>query len=438
MSRIGTFLRVYSIFACLVACQNIESTDCPRVRNPITISSPTSSCSISKVLLNDQQKVFVRNGNAFAFRCLGSLYKQEEKDILFSPLSLQYALALTVNGASGETATEIVTALGLGSDTSDLNDYCNLLLNQLPALDGSVDLKLSDAIVVDENYKVLDSFHKTAEAVYYAPIEYVNASKPKLVVDRINEWAYRNTNGVVYPLLEEKDIKDSFVATILNSLYFKAGWSGDERSPMFESERTQKAQPFFFDGGGEGVADYMVSSQPFRYGRLGENGIVEIPYADGKFAMYVVLPDMKSGDGIKNLLSVLSAESWTTAISAMSSDTYVNLRLPRFEVSSSLELNGVLRALGVVRAFERYKAEFDKFLYNPVVNQFYISKVLQKAHLCVAEWGTEATAVTAVILASAGVNNVQSIDFFADHPFVYCIAEKTSGVILFEGIFDGK
>ena len=69
-----------------------------------------------------------------------------------------------------------------------------------------------------------------------------------------------------------------------------------------------------------------------------------------------------------------------------------------------------------------------------------IGSVLQKARINVTEWGTEAAAVTAVMIrmASAGGEQPKVIEFFADHPFVYTIVEKSSGVMLFAGVYDGK
>ena len=88
-----------------------EKSDVPRVKNPIEIVSPTPDAPITKVTLSEEQKTYVNAGNAFAIKSLKTLYNQEKKSIIYSPLSLQYALAITANGASGETASEIIGTL---------------------------------------------------------------------------------------------------------------------------------------------------------------------------------------------------------------------------------------------------------------------------------------------------------------------------------------
>jgi len=427
------------IFIAALGFSACEKSDVPRVKNPIEIDFPTSTTPITKVTLSEEQKSYVNSGNAFALKSLRSLYEKEKNSIIYSPLSLQFALAITANGASGETASEIIGTLGYGEDQEALNKYCNLLLNQLPALDKDVELKLTDAVIINEEFRAQDAFRKTAEKMYYAPVEYVNASNPKVVVDRINEWAYRSTNGFIFPFLQESDIKRDFVAAILNALYFKARWSGNRDIPMFNSELTKKSQPFYLDGGGESKVDYMVTSRHFRHGRVGNNGILELPYAGGKFAMYIILPDIKGGNGLEQLFSYITSEKLSEAISSISTtEAMVHLNLPKFEVENKYELTDMLKALGIRRAFNN-DAQFDKLLYHPEIKNFNIGSVIQKARISVAEQGTEAAASTAVMIErTSSAGQPKMIEFFADHPFVYTIVEKSSGVMLFAGVYDGK
>lgn len=121
------------------------------VQDPISISSPTPTEKITKVSLNETQQGYVRAGNAMAFRFLKELY--EGKDMVCSPLSLQYALAMTANGASGETLQQIIDFLGYGEDgIAALNEYCKTMLEQLPAVDLDVTLKVTDALLVNNMF----------------------------------------------------------------------------------------------------------------------------------------------------------------------------------------------------------------------------------------------------------------------------------------------
>lgn len=429
------FLFIVASLVILRACQNKIGQGIPKVDNPITITSPTPEATLSKVNLNNAQKAFANISNAFALQSLKLLYKQRPDGLVFSPLSLQYVLALVANGTVGITTSEIMAALGWEGDLNSLNAYYNLLLNELPALDEGVQIKLSDAVIVQEDIPVKTSFQNLSESLYYAPVERINMLQPVSTLARVNEWAYRNTNGIIYPLLSEKDIPENMLAIILNALYFKAKWSTEGKMPMFKSDLILPSQPFYCEEGNIGKVDYLVSSRHFRFGRLGNGGIVELPYSDGKYVMYIILPDKGESGGLSQLVSELSSESMASAFQSMTAEALVNLRLPKFEQSCEFELSSLLKAQGITRIFTPGEADFSNFVAAGGT-ELYLSSILQKSRIAVSEWGTEAGSVTAALIDRVeSPNPHQEIDFFADHPFVYCIVEKSTGILLYEGIF---
>ena len=406
----------------------------PEVQDPIAVSSPRPDAIITKVSLTPEQLTYAAGSNAFALKCLHELFKEDASSMVFSPLSLQYALAMTANGASGETAAEITRVLGFDTDIAAINAYCNLLLNQLPALDPEVEIRLADALVVDDSYKLLPSYKEAVESIYYAPVEYMSFSDKKLVVDRINEWAYRNTNGLIFPFLQESEL--SGIAAILNALYFKAPWGRASLGTMFLPEETLKGEVFHKDGGGKGKVDLMPTTAHLGYAQRNGYRIVEIPYSKGKFAMYVLLPDQVGSNGLQKLMTNLPKETWQELTASLTYQTKVHLRLPKFESANKFSLKQSLQALGIKKAFA--DAEFDRMF--DAGKGAYISEVLQKSKIKVTEWGTEAAAVTAVFLDGANLGQAPppEVDFYIDHPFAYVIAERSSGTILFEGVFTGE
>lgn len=426
---------VLAAAAALTACDGVIVQD---VKEPIDITSPEPSGYLTKVTLTKEQQEYLNAGNAFAFDCLAQLY--QDQTIIFSPLSLQFALAMAVNGASGETAAEITRTLGYGTDVTALNTYCNLLLNQLPSLDKDVTLKLTDAMLALQDFPCQKDFTKVLNEQYYAPIEYFSPVSKQETVDRINEWASRNTNGLIKPFLSTDDITDDFVAAILNALYFKARWSGGESDPMFREEATAKNEEFVLDNSkGKKKVDYMRTYRNFPFAKRNGYSVVAVPYANQYYSMYLLLPVDKGKSGAADLVKKLKGERWEDITASLTMDYMVNLRMPKFEAENKFVLVEAMKALGINRAFIAGAAQFDS-MFDVAGWDFYISNIIQKAKISVAEWGTEAAAVTAVIMAkdgSAGPGQVQEVEFNADHPFVYVIAERTSGAILFEGVYDG-
>ena len=93
-------------------------------------------------------------------------------------------------------------------------------------------------------------------------------------------------------------------------------------------------------------------------------------------------------------------------------------------------------AMGMTKAFDEVFAEFGGMFDGS--RGLYINRVLQKAKIQVAEWGTEAAAVTVVEMAEKSSMPEHVVYFTADHPFVFVIGEQESGTILFEGTYTGE
>ena len=408
-----------------------------KVTDPITIQSPTPTEQITKVSLTETEKGYMKAGNAMAFRFLDKMY--EGTNLIVSPLSLQYALAMTANGASGETLQEIVDFLGYGEDGIEaLNAYSKKLIEELPAVDLNVSLKLTDAILANDQFPLLPAFKQTVESNYYAAVESMPFTNPDYTAARINEWASRSTNGFIDKVLEPSELSPEAVAYIMNALYFKAKWAGSDYDPMF-SEHSAWEEEFTLTDGTKKKVDMLHTVEYFRYAVRDGYKLVAIPYANYKYFMYILLPD---GNDVKPLLEKLAATPWGEITGSLLADAIVTLKLPKFEIENKIYLKETLDALGVKKAFKGGDAQFDR-MFEPKPGWYYwIEKVIQKAKINVTEWGTEAAAVTVVEMDGATEagpgQEPKRINFFADHPFVYVIGEATSGAILFEGVYSGK
>lgn len=415
-------------FICLASCSDI---DWVRVKNPITISSPSPTEQISKVSLTATQAGYVEAGNNMAFRLLAEMY--DEENLVCSPLSLQYALAMTANGASGETLQEIIDFLGYGEEGIDaLNEYSRILLEQLPAVDLDVNLKVTDALLVNDKFPLLPSFKKTVEENYYAAVDNMDFSDPNQIAARINKWAKTNTNGFIDKVIEPSEISDDAIAYIMNALYFKAKWAGSKYEPMFREEGT-RSEDFHLKDGKTVKAKMMRNSRYHEYAEMDGYKVLVLPYANGKFNMYVLLPDEND---IEGMIEKLQTTSWGDILSNLKQDAEVHVKLPKFNIENKYYLNDALNALGVTKAFDEDSAEFDSMFEYKDGYIYWINNVIQKSRIAVSEWGTEAGSVTVVEMngATDAGPGPKQVYFYADHPFVFIIGEETSGTILFEGV----
>ena len=403
-----------------------------KVVDPITIESPSPTEQITKVILDDTQKKYVEAGNRMALRFLEGMYDGD--NLICSPLSLQYAMAMTANGASGETLQEIIDFLGYGEEGIDvLNDYSKALLEQLPAVDLDVTLKVTDALLVNNMFPLLPSFKETVETHYYAAVDNMDFNDPEYVAARINEWSGRNTDGFIDKVLAKDDISPDAAAYLMNALYFKAKWAGTKHDPMFNSEYT-RTEDFHMADGKTVKVEMMNNMRYHQYAEMDGYKVLVLPYAGGRFNMYVLLPD---DDDLDGLIEKLQNTSWKEILGSLKQDAEVYVKLPKFEVENKFELSEVLQSLGVEKAFVEGEAEFDR-MFEPKPGYYYwINKVIQKSRIAVSEWGTEAGSVTVVEMDadSAAPMEPKRVYFYADRPFAFVIAEETSGTILFEGTY---
>lgn len=424
------------VAAMLVACKP-QNNDDPgnTVEDPITVSLPVPTVEVKSLSLNDTQKDYVNAGNRMGFRMLEQLY--DGKDMVFSSLSLHFALAMTANGASGETLEEIVDFLGYGGGGIDaLNEYSRILMEELPAVDLKSTIKVTNAMLVREDMKLLKSFQETVSSNYYAAVENCPFSNPAMVAARVNDWAKRNTDGFIDKVLEAGDIDPDTVALIMNALYFKAKWAGSDYDPMFQEEFTTD-EKFTCSDGSKVSVKMMHTMDYFKYAEKDGYTVVALPFRNGKYYMYFLLP---TKNDIKGLIAKLPGISWKELTGSFKQDAEVYVDLPRFEVENLYQLEDAMKALGVKKAFVSGGAEFDSMFDAPGWD-FWISKVIQKAKIAVTEWGTEAGAVTVVVMdgeSAAPGPEPKKVYFKADHPFVFAIGEASSGTLLFEGIFSGK
>lgn len=378
------------------------------------------------ISLTTKQTGYVQAGTAFAWKFIDQVdehaRKEKEKEWFVSPLSLQIALGMLLNGAQNETAAEICRTLGYDEgETAEINAWCKLMLEQLPKVDKKTDLALADAIFYNKKLTLKGPFRNDVTSWYDAQLEALDFSKTKASADVINKWCDKQTKGMIPHVLDE--VSPTALAYLVNALYFKSEWSekfpkGDTQNETFTDEAGQKSQ----------VKMMKLAGKEFNYGETDLYQIVNLPYGNGNFAMTVFLP--KNG----HTVSELTAEMAKGALPRFFGSAEVDLWLPRFETKYHIQLNGILCQLGMPSAFNPGKADFLAMSDQAS----YVDFVQQDAIVKVDEEGTEAAAVTVIGMeeCAAAAPPTKAV-FHADHPFLYLITETSTGAVLFAGKYGG-
>jgi len=353
-----------------------------------------------------------QNGNIAATDFAVRLFKECEqsgKNTLISPLSVMYALAMTANGADGDTLAEMENVLGM--PISDLNKYLYSYKKSLPQGE-KYKLNLANSIWIDNEFDVKQEFLQSNANYYNVDIYKGDLNKVRTLKD-INKWANDKTDNMIPKIVDENP--SDAVMYLINTLTFDAKWS--ERYP------TKKVEDGIFiceDGTAQNIT--LMYSEEFRYIKDDTaEGFIKC-YADRKYAFVALLPNkdisvseyVKSLDGAKLNQMLLNQK-----------DTPVKAAMPKFKTEYSVEMPDIIKSMGMPGAFSP-NADFSK-----LGNGAYIDAVTHKTFIDVNEEGTTAAAATYVGIVKGIVQTEKTV--YLDRPFVYMIIDCQNNVPIFMG-----
>jgi len=397
--------------------QPVSEEDALAYRAQFVITPPSPSVEVKSLRLGDDSPAYSDALLGLGFNLLDKVYAKADKSVVLSPLSVLYALGMLSNGADDEANETLFSVLGAG-DTDGLNDYCRSLIEQLPALDLSVKLKVADALFADDGIHIMDDYKSAVGNNYYASVANLPFRNQDFTKSVINEWCSETTDGMIPELIDK--VGSDTKAYIINSLYFNGPWSSEKMNVLSGKQ--------FIDSKGKKISkDYVHEVAYNQYTVAGNYRVAAKDYGDNEsFRLYIVLPD--DGCSVGDILASLSPSKWNSMISGME-PTRMRLEVPMFETENTVDLLEHLSDAGLNRFVNSF---FPRLFTNTLT----LRKFYQKAKIRVDEQGTEAAAGT-VVEFSDGSPEI-SAEFVANRPFVYAITEKSSGTMLFAGVFDGR
>jgi len=369
--------------------------------------------------LTAAEKAVVAADNRFGFELLQTLVEADPgSNVFISPISVSMALGMTANGAAGETRDAMVTTLGKDHlDPEAVNQSYRSLKDRLPAIDPGVTVEIANSIWYAMGFPVLAPFLEAGQTWFDAEIREENFDDPA-AVDRVNAWAEDNTHGLVKDVLSEID--PSVVMLLMNAVYFKGTWqyrfdpADTAPSPFTNADGTVTDVPMM----------QMEATLPVLF--ADRFTAFDLAYGDSLYSMSVLVPS--DGTTAQDLVMDLDQETWNAWASQFQRRNVV-LFMPRFEVSYRESLIDALTSLGMGVAFAPGRADFSRI---SDVRDLYIGDVIHQTAVIVNEEGTEAAAVTVVVVEVTSIGSFIQVD----RPFVFMIRERTSGTILFIGIIN--
>lgn len=373
-----------------------------------------------KIVLTAEQGQLVDASNAFGFKMLDGLVKDEPdgENVFISPLSIELALSMTLNGAKEATNDSMRKAMQFNDmDMSQINVSFKNLMNELLSVDKKVTTEIANSIWYRNTFVVEQEFINVNKDYYSAEVKALDFDSPE-AKDIINQWVADKTRNKIRKIVDE--IRRDHVMFLINAIYFKGIWQSE-----FKVSETAP-RPFYLKSGAVKQVPTMKQKGTFPFYSGNNFSAVELPYGRGNYSMLVLLPNINVD--IEEVITNLSPETWNTMTMELSPMPIDDLQLPKFRFAYEKKLKEMLTKMGMGLAFVPGDADFRGINRD---GGLFISEVKHKTFVEVNEEGTEAAAVTSVEIGI--VSMPQTIVFKVNKPFVFAIREKYTNAILFIG-----
>jgi serine protease inhibitor len=369
--------------------------------------------------LTSLEKKIVSSSEEFGFKLFNKVNELEpSKNLFISPLSVSYALAMTLNGANGNTYNAIRNTLCLQDiSNNEINQSYKSLMELLVSIDSKIFFTIANSIWYQNSMTFEEQFINTNKEYFNAQVTSLDFNDP-LSSSIINHWVEEKTNGKIKEIVDSP-IPSGAVMFLINAIYFKGIWKF-----QFDPNYT-KDDHFYSEDGSIKNCRMMNQKVSIPYYSNDLFQAIDLPYGDGKFSMTVLLPNPNKS--VNDAINRLTPDNWQDLLHSFS-EKEVGLLMPKFILEYNLKMNDALMQLGMAAAFSD-QADFTS-MYKP--GGLFISSVKHKTFVKVDEEGTEAAAVTSVQIDRTAYGDKEII-MQVNRPFIFIIREINSDAILFIG-----
>jgi len=340
------------------------------------------------------------------------------ENILISPLSVSAALGMAAEGAQGQTLVQMEAVLGL--PRKPFGEYMQGYLahvHKSNTLRAASALWIRDSSLFEpkEDFLRANEFHYGA-GIYRAPFD-------EGTLEEINRWVREHTAEQIPHILDS--IAPDAMVYLVNALAFEEEW------PDPYTERQVRSGVFTLEDNSEQDMELMRSTEHFYLENEYCTGFLK-HYAGRRYAFAALLP--KEGITLSAMLEAMDGDALSRLLETPE-DILVYAGIPKFEAEYATELSAVLAELGMADAFSPSAADFSAMGTTAQGNPLYISRVLHKTRIEVAEQGTRAGAATVIEApAESAMEPMDSRTVLLDRPFLYMIIDTEYKETVFLGI----
>ena len=355
-------------------------------------------------------------------RILRTALTSTEDNQVLSPVNIYLALAMLAETAQGNSRQQILDLMGQSSITA-LREQAEQVWRANYWNDGLSTSILATSLWLSEGLSYKESVVDTLAKDYYASVFRGEMGSAQLNA-AFQDWLDTCTGKLLSDYAKEATLNADTVMALATAIYYQVEW----QDGFFKELNTQD---IFHTPSGEKTVTYMNDRTLTTY-YWGEGySAVALPLKNDD-KMWLILPD--EGKTPADLLSEGVAIQELFEGNAQRKNLFVNLSMPKFDISAKYSLKSALQSLGITDVFDPMDADFSGLINRSNTPPF-VSDVEHAARVAVDEEGVTAAAYTLIYIAGAAAPdpNQKEVDFVLDRPFLFAI-ESQGGLPLFAGI----
>ncbi|MBQ0017604.1 MAG: serpin family protein [Clostridiales bacterium] len=348
------------------------------------------------------------------------LLVSDTENTVCSPINTYFALALLAEVTGGETRQQILDVLNVKSIDalrSNIDALWKSNCVDTPAIKSLLANSVWLNNAVDYNRSTLN---RIAESYHASSFEGTPGSKR---MDRaLRDWTDEKTGGLLSEYTKGMSLNEDMVVELVSTVYLKAIWQD-----AFAPEATSKE--VFHGASGDTAVDMMHATRTAHVYRTDNFAALELDLTDSG-SMYVLLPE--EGVDVNELAADRSVMATILKEGSEDDLRLVNMSIPKFKVSSKLDLTDAIRALGITDALDPAVSD-----YSPLTDELVgicLDKAEHAAMIDVDEDGVTGAAYTELgMKVTSLMPEYEEVDFVVDRPFMFVIT-GADGAVLFSGI----
>ncbi len=337
----------------------------------------------------------------------------EGENRAYSPVNVYMALAMLAESTGGNSRTQLLDLLGADS-IEVLRERAGNMWTANYRNDGATTSILAGSVWLDKDVNFNQATVDSIAEHYLSSVYRGDLSSEETLAD-LQEWLNKQTGGLLTEAVKNVKLDPETVMALCTTVYFRAKWDN-----LFDS--SQNDTKTFHSAGGDYDTEFMNNRDEYCYYYWSDDfGAISMRFADGG-EMWLILPDEdKTVDDILKAGDYLRLEShgeWKDR-----KQLVVNYSVPKFDVSSEIDLKDGLKRLGVTDIFNADTADFTPLSDSAGL---FAGDAKHAARVVIDEEGCTAAAFTEMQVAGAAMPPEDEMDFILDRPFLFMITSDTN------------